>query len=204
MVYIQHQKENQASITVINPSEDLAEEIQAEEEKAALPEEPESKSTVIVTEPTPVKQEEKPVVKAEESPITTSKETVPVAEKVVTPATNPATTPAPAVAAPAATGGGIIIEYELRKGDLVSRLAKNFNFPTKEILELNQLENADKIQLGQKLKLKVKAQHKVGKGDTWDGLAKKFSLETERLQKVNPRPEGKKDLQEGEILNIPF
>lgn len=50
--------------------------------------------------------------------------------------------------------GGTIIPYLIEVGDTLATIAKKFNCSVEELQRWNKIENADKIDVGQKLVIK--------------------------------------------------
>ena len=50
--------------------------------------------------------------------------------------------------------GGTIIPYLIEAGDTLATIAKKFNCSVEELQRWNKIENADKINVGQKLIIK--------------------------------------------------
>lgn len=150
-------------------------------------------------EPEPVQTPvaEKPA--GSEQPVVTTP-----AEPVNAPADKPAEKPADKPAAPApAPAGGQMAEYEIRKGDLIGKIAGRFGMKSDEIMKLNNLENPDKIKLGQKLKVRVQAIHKVGKNETVSSLASKYKVDAERIKKANGLDSDKLKADESVLIPMP-
>lgn len=157
-------------------------------------------SVVNPTQPAPEPVAEKPagseqpVVTTPAEPVTTPTEK-PAEKPVEKPAEKPAPVPAPA--------GGTMAEYEIRKGDLIGKIAGRFGMKSDEIMKLNNLENPDKIKLGQKLKVRVQAIHKVGKNETVTSLASKYKVDTERIRKANGLDSDKLKADESLLIPMP-
>ena len=63
------------------------------------------------------------------------------------PTSTPAATAAPISDAPS------YIEYTVQKGDLLNSIAKKYNVTTRDILAINQIDNADSLTVGQILRI---------------------------------------------------
>ncbi len=102
-------------------------------------------------------------------------------------------------------------EVTVRKGDVLSRIAKQHNVKVEEIIVLNNLESA-KLKVGQVLKVPAaKAQalvptsdfYIVQEGDSPWKIAKKCSIKTDELLRLNSLDEEKaKNLKVGQKLRI--
>ena len=171
-------------------------------------------SSVVVNpvEPT-VKQPEPEPAKVEPAPTTTEPaateptKTEPKAETKVEPKADAKTTTkadpkADAKAAAPVSSKGIMVDYEIKKGDVMGRIIARYNNSKDEIMSANKLENLDKIKLGQVIKLRILTQHKVGKNETVGTLAAKYKVDAERIRKVNGIKEDK--LKADEVVVIPL
>ncbi len=102
------------------------------------------------------------------------------------------------------------IEVSVKKGDVLSRIARKYNVKVEEIIVLNNLESA-KVKVGQRLKI---PQHSgaveqtadiyvVQEGDSPWKIAKKCRIEVEELLRLNNLDEAKaKNLKIGQKLRI--
>ena len=83
--------------------------------------------------------------------------------------------------------------YTVKAGDTLSSIAKKFNTTVAKLQELNNIKNADKISVGQVLKIKADTTtsstssntYTVKAGDTLSGIAKKFNTTVAKLQALN-------------------
>lgn len=164
-----------------------------------------AEETDTTTEVNPVAPTPAQPAPAETAPATTPAETTPapVAEVKPEPTKTEPAKPEPAKPEPTkAATGGVIVEYEIQKGDVMGRILSRFGNSKEEVMERNKLENLDKINLGQKLKMRVQAQHKVGKNETVSSLAAKYKVEADRIKKINGL--SKDQLKADEVLIIPM
>ena len=107
----------------------------------------------------------------------------------------PEPTPAPTVAV------GEIIEVTLESGQTLGHLAVKYNTSSKDIMELNGIEDARKVRAGQKLKVRQGAPkaekkepqtasngtyHTIQSGDTFGKLAKQYGTTSSEIQRLNP------------------
>lgn len=77
--------------------------------------------------------------------------------------------------------------YTVQKGDSLWKIANNYNISTKDLIELNNLDNLV-LQINQKLlvpKVVDKNIYIVEKGDTIWSIAKKNNLTVEKLKELN-------------------
>lgn len=90
-----------------------------------------------------------------------------------------------------------VAKYTVQKGDTLSKIAKKFNVSVATLQKLNNIKNANKIAVGQVLKLKanttvkkavkkaVATTYTVKSGDTLSSIAKKNNTTVAKLQKLN-------------------
>jgi len=97
---------------------------------------------------------------------------------------------------------GIMIDYEIKKGDVMGKILSKFGNSASEVMKNNDLKNLDKIKLGQKLKIKVKAIHKVESGDSPSTLAAKYNVSSEKIKKANGL--GDDNIKTGTKIYIPL
>lgn len=163
-------------------------------------------SSTVVNPTAPTVIEEKPTTPPAEAQTTTTEpaktEDKPAETKPAELKPEPKPEVKPATPAPSATGG-TVIEYEIKKGDVMGRIISRYGNSKDEIMERNKLENLDKIQMGQKLKLRVLAQHKVGKNETVSTLASKYKVDAEKIRKANGLKDDKLKADETVIIPLP-
>jgi LysM repeat protein len=180
------------SSVVVNPAEPTVKQPEPEPAKA----EPAPTTTEpVTTEPAktePAKTEPKAETKSEAK----------VEPKADAKTTTKADAKAEAKAAAPVSGKGIMVDYEIKKGDVMGRIISRYNNSKDEIMKANELENLDKIKLGQVIKLRILAKHKVGKNETVGTLAAKYKVDSERIRKVNGIKEDK--LKADEVVMIPL
>ena len=80
--------------------------------------------------------------------------------------------------------------YTIKKGDNLQSIAKKYKVSVKDLLRWNKLKNADKIYVGQKLKLSgaavpKKKTYTVKKGDNLQKIAKKYNTSIANIKKWN-------------------
>ncbi len=94
----------------------------------------------------------------------------------------------------AAKKSGDTINYTVKEGDTLSRLAMRFNTTALEIKRLNGLKNTDYIKMGQALKIAsadrskqtgLLKDHIVKRGETLDDLAKKYGISVSDIMSTN-------------------
>jgi len=105
--------------------------------------------------------------------------------------------------------------YTVKAGDTLSSIAKKFNITVAKLQELNNIKNADKISVGQVLKLKATTTssssssssssttntYTVKAGDTLSGIAKKFNTTVAKLQALNNIKDANK-ISVGQVLKL--
>ena len=70
-------------------------------------------------------------------------------------------------------------DYEIQKGDTLTSISKKFNTTVKFLKDLNKIENADKINMGDIIQTGFL--YEVVKGDTLTSISKKFGTTVKRL-----------------------
>ena len=71
-------------------------------------------------------------------------------------------------------GSGEHRTYTVRKGDTLMHIAKRFRVTTKSLVEANKLPNADRISIGQILKMPAPKHHMHGEGEGHERAKKSF------------------------------
>ncbi len=96
---------------------------------------------------------------------------------------------------------GIIHVHTVRKNEFLSTIASMYNYPIKNIQQLNGIE--EDLHVGQKIKVKVQAIHKVKKGELLVKIAQNYGVKVTDVCKINGI---RKDapLKEGQKLVIPL
>jgi LysM repeat protein len=91
-----------------------------------------------------------------------------------------------------ATGGGRISIYEVREGDSLSEISEMFDVTNNTILWANDLKSASSIRPGMSLLILPVSgvKHKVGKGETLAGIAKKYAADANDVASFNGLEEG--------------
>lgn len=104
--------------------------------------------------------------------------------------------------------------YTVKDGDVLGRIAAQFNVSAAAIRELNKI-TGDDIRAGQVLRIPVRAQGSTGTqdgvttyivkpGDTALGIALEFDTTVEALERANGVPKGGlEDLQLGQVVKLP-
>lgn len=76
-------------------------------------------------------------------------------------------------------------EYIVKKGDTLSKIAKEFGMTVKELASINNIKDVNLIFIGQVLKIRKTVEYKVQKGDTLSGIARKFNTTVSKLAELN-------------------
>lgn len=78
------------------------------------------------------------------------------------------------------------INYLVKKGDSLSKIASKFNVTLQELIEINQIQNPDLIYVNQEIKIPVNEEkYRVRKGDSLWKIAEKFAVRVSSLIKAN-------------------
>ena len=92
------------------------------------------------------------------------------------------------------------ILHILEKGETLYALSRKYSVPVAILLERNNISDAGKIIIGQKIY--IPETYTIQKGDTLYSIAKRFSVTVETLRKINHLSDSDV-LKVGKILNIP-
>ncbi len=95
-----------------------------------------------------------------------------------------------------------ITTYEVKQGEVLSKIAEKFCVPKEEIMKLNSLSTPDNLQAGTKLKIPVKTEHIVKKGETLSEIAEAHKVSMQKIMEINGINKDK-ELQAGQKLIIP-
>ncbi len=94
------------------------------------------------------------------------------------------------------------ISYQVKKGEILGKIATKFGIPVAFIKLKNKLKN-DNIAENQKLLIPIKANHTVAKGETADVIAKKYNVPKASVLKANDIKD-EKSIKVGRDLVIPI
>lgn len=73
-------------------------------------------------------------------------------------------------------------KYEVKSGDTLSEIAKQFNIPMREIVEQNQIANPHRLSIGQKLTIrKATQQYVVHYGDSLEEIASSKGIDIDKI-----------------------
>lgn len=90
-------------------------------------------------------------------------------------------------------------------GETLTSIAKQYNTTTKIITEVNELPNPENLVVGQSIAIRIPSLvHTVVKGDTLEGISKKYGISQAKIQQNNPQKTAAKYLIPGEQLFIFF
>lgn len=116
-------------------------------------------------------------------------------------------------------GTGRETRYTVRRGDTLSRIADKFNVGTRELASWNRMKVSKPLKVGQKLVVRggntgsaravaaeasssgKRVKHKVRRGETLYGVARKFSVSVHDIARWNDFST-KRELRAGEVLKI--
>ncbi len=87
-------------------------------------------------------------------------------------------------------------EYTVVAGDILGQIADRFRVPVEALMEVNDIDDPDQIQVGQVLKIPNPSRqvpgsggspdsYIVAEGDTLQGIADRFDLDIDVLQRLN-------------------
>lgn len=79
------------------------------------------------------------------------------------------------------------INYLVRKGDSLSKIAEKYNISIKELILFNDIKNPDLIYVNQKIKIPENTvqKHKIKSGDSLYEIAEKYNVSISELIKTN-------------------
>ena len=95
--------------------------------------------------------------------------------------------------------------HTVQSGDTIFKIARKYGSSPMKIIENNELENPDRLTVGQKLLILTPTRTYTVRGrDTLDGIAERFEVKREALQRNNPYLCGGEKLYPGQILAIKY
>ena len=99
------------------------------------------------------------------------------------------------------------IRYTVRRGDTLSRLARQFDTTVQAIVELNALADPNRIYVGQILKIPTQREddylsYTVRRGDTLSALARRYHTTVYQLVRLNDIADPDR-IYVGQVLRIP-
>jgi LysM repeat protein len=143
------------------------------------------------------------------APVRTTPTPTPTPTPTRTPAV--ATTPAPAPATSSATS------YTVKSGDTLSGIAARFGTTTRKLMNLNNITDANRIRIGQELRLPGASAETVApapapapsartytikSGDSLSGIAARFGTTTRKLMNLNNITDANR-IRIGDVLKLP-
>jgi|GEM_PF-2587738 len=96
----------------------------------------------------------------------------------------------------------VYLVYTVKKTDNFAKIAHRFNVKRSALKRINNFEYED-IKEKQNIKIPLKAKYVVGKGETVNRIAQKFSVSKEIIMRAN-KLKNEKDLKSGRKIFIPF
>ena len=102
------------------------------------------------------------------------------------------------------SGGSDVAVYEVKQGDTLGTIAKDFNITVNTIMWANDIESANEIKPGDKIFILPVAgvRHKVQSGDNVGSIAKKYSADKDKIMAFN-NLSADGALKEGDEIIIP-
>ncbi len=85
------------------------------------------------------------------------------------------------------------VEHEVKRGDTLFSISRKYGVPVDALRDANDIENADAIQVG--IRLRIPDQYEVVRGDTLYSIARRHGLSVDRLRNLNR-------LSEDDILRV--
>ncbi len=97
------------------------------------------------------------------------------------------------------------VEYEVMEGDVLSELAVKFGTEVDLLAEINEIENPDQIQAGDRLIIPPLSyrNYKVKDSDALSQIAQKYGTTVEALRKLN-NIQNRNEIKEKETLIVPY
>ncbi|NLJ72039.1 MAG: M23 family metallopeptidase [Syntrophomonadaceae bacterium] len=94
--------------------------------------------------------------------------------------------------------------YEIKKGDTLWAVSRNFKIDLNTILVINNLTSTSILEVGQKLKIPYERArvHTIVKGETMWDIARRYEADVNQLIKANPQ-KNPNSLKIGDKLDIP-
>lgn len=81
--------------------------------------------------------------------------------------------------------GGTPSEVRVEKGDTLYSIARRYDVPLKDLIEVNRLHAPYILKVGQSLKIPTTQYHIVQKGDTLYGVARQYNVDVTTLSRIN-------------------
>lgn len=96
----------------------------------------------------------------------------------------------------------VYLTYTIKKGDALSLLAHRFNIEATRLMDINNMDNAN-INVGQQIKIPLKAIYTIKQGDNLYDIAQKYNVTRKLLRKANEL-KNNTDIYAGENLYVPL
>jgi spore germination protein YaaH len=96
----------------------------------------------------------------------------------------------------------LIYSYKVGKNEVLSKIAEKFNLSTDSLKAINNIVG-DKIVENQRLKVKIRAIHRIKKGEMVANIAKKYGVKTSEILQAN-RIKNTKQVWADQVLIIPI
>lgn len=96
----------------------------------------------------------------------------------------------------------MIYTYKVGKNEVLGKIAERFNTSVDSLMTNNQL-NSDKIIENQKLKIRIRASHRVKQGETIEHIAKRYGVSSEDIIQAN-KIRNPRQLWADQIIIIPL
>ena len=101
-------------------------------------------------------------------------------------------------ATPGRMAGGITIS----RGETVYTIAKQYNLPVRELIDINRLQPPYELLVGQRLELPALQEYTIKRGDTLYGISRMLRVDTRELARLNGLQEPYK-VEVGQALRLP-
>ncbi len=96
-----------------------------------------------------------------------------------------------------------MIIHTVKAGDTVFGIARKYGQAPQKIIENNELQNPDRLTVGEKLLIFTPTRTYTARGaDKLSDIAERFGVSTGQLKRKNPQLGGKEKLYPGEILTV--
>jgi spore germination protein len=97
-----------------------------------------------------------------------------------------------------------LVIYVVRQGDSVYSIASRYGVSPQEVINLNQIENPQRLVIGQALVIPVDSfQYTVASGDSLYSIARRYGVTVDQILAVNPQITNPSLIYTGQDINIP-
>ncbi len=98
-----------------------------------------------------------------------------------------------------------MVIYVVQPGDTLESIAREYGVPISRIISQNELENAERLTVGQTLVIQYPEQvYTVQSGDTLNEIAENYSVSVNQILRNNPQLNGLGELFEGQTIIISY